>query len=334
MSGTEVAVLGAGSWGTALADLLARKGVRTKLWAYEADVAHAITTRHENPVFFADKALDPRLRASSDLGEVLRGAPIVCSVVPSHVSRVVWREAAPFLEAGARIVCATKGIEPDSLALMVEVAAQTIPEHPFVALSGPSFADEVFDGEPTAIVAASTDEAAALETQALFSTPTFRVYTADDVVGVELAGSLKNTIAIAAGVLEGLGLGNNPRAALLTRGLAEMARLGSAMGARSETFAGLAGMGDLILTCTGALSRNRQLGTLLARGTTLEEYRATHRTVAEGVNTALAATRLAERHGVEMPIARQVSAILFDGVSPRDSIQQLMVRTLKAERWG
>ncbi len=329
-----VAVLGAGSWGTALADLLARKGIATRLWAYESEVSESINSRHENSLFFPELPLDHRLTASSDLAQVVAGAPVVLSVVPSHVSRTVLTQAAPHLAAGAHLICATKGLEPDSLALMYDVANQVLPETPFVALSGPSFAHEVYHAEPTAIVAASTNPAAAAEAQQLFSTGYFRVYTTDDVVGVELAGSLKNTVAIAAGVIEGLGMGNNPRAALLSRGLAEITRLGVAMGAHPETFGGLAGMGDLILTCTGALSRNRQLGMLLAQGTTLAEYRATHRTVAEGVNTALAAARLADLHGIDMPITRQVAAILFDGASPRESIQQLMGRTLKAERWG
>ena len=212
------------------------------------------------------------------------------------------------------------------------VAASALPQATFVALSGPSFAEEVHAGLPTAIVAASRDGAAAAETQRLFSMDTFRIYSSDDVTGVTLGGSLKNSIAIAAGILDGLGLGHNARAALLTRGLAEIARLGHALGANVATFAGLAGMGDLILTCTGALSRNRQLGMALASGSTVQEFYATHNTVVEGVNTALAASRLAERHGVELPITRQVAAILFENASPRDSIRSLMERTLKAER--
>lgn len=328
---TDVAVLGAGAWGTALADLLARKGLAVRLWAYEREVADAVLARHENPVYFAGRALDPRLAADDDLEAVVRGAPVICSVVPSHVTRAVWSQAAKHVAPGTRLVCATKGIETESLALMRDVAAEALPQATFVAFSGPSFAHEVHQGQPTAVVAASTDDAAGEETQRLFATPYFRVYRGSDVIGVELAGSLKNTMAIAAGMLEGLGLGFNPRAALLTRGLAEIARLGRAMGAKAETFAGLAGMGDLILTCTGALSRNRQLGELLAQGTSLADYRATHRNVAEGVNTALAASRLAARHGVEMPITGQVAAVLFEGASPRDGLAQLMERTLKAE---
>lgn len=330
---SRVAVLGAGAWGTALADLLARKGLEVRVWAHEPEVADAINREHCNPVYFGAAALDPRLTASTDLAHVLDGAPVICSVAPSHVTRALFQRAAPLVREGTRLVCATKGIEPDSLALMSDVAAEVLPQAPFIALSGPSFADEVHQGQPTAVVAASADAAACEAVQQLFSTPYFRVYTGSDVVGVELAGSLKNTIAIAAGILEGLGMGNNPRAALLTRGLAEIARLGAALGAHPETFAGLAGMGDLILTCTGALSRNRQLGTLLAQGTTLEAYRASHRNVAEGVNTALGASRLAARHGVAMPITEQVAAVLFQGASPREAVRQLMERELKAERW-
>jgi len=330
---SRVAVLGAGAWGTALADLLARKGLDVRIWAHEPEVAEAINREHRNPVYFAAAELSPRLTASTDLSHVLDGAPVICSVAPSHVTRALFVRAAPLVRAGTRLVCATKGIETDSLALMSDVAAEVLPQASFIALSGPSFADEVHQGQPTAVVAASTDAAACEAVQQLFSTPYFRVYTGNDVVGVELAGSLKNTIAIAAGILEGLGMGNNPRAALLTRGLAEIARLGAALGAHPETFAGLAGMGDLILTCTGALSRNRQLGALLAQGTTLEAYRASHRNVAEGVNTALGASRLAARHGVAMPITEQVAAVLFQGASPREAVRQLMERELKAERW-
>lgn len=329
-----VAVLGAGSWGTALADHLARKGHHVRLWSYEPDVAAAINTTHENPIYFAGAVLHDGVVASHDLAACLADADTICSVAPSHVTRAVWNQATRHVAPGTPLVCATKGMESDTLEFMNEVAAEAIPQAIFVALSGPSFAEEVHQQQLTAIVAASSDAAALAHVQQLFSTPTFRVYSNTDVIGVELGGSLKNTMAIAIGILDGLGLGHNPRAALLTRGLAEMSRLGVALGAQRETFAGLAGMGDLILTCTGDLSRNRQLGVALSHGTTLAEYRATHRTVAEGANTALAASRLAERHHVEMPITRQVAAILFEGAAPRDCIQTLMERTLKAERWG
>jgi len=331
---TDVAVLGAGSWGTVLANLLTNKGLDVHLWAHEPEVAVAINAAHENPVYLPGVNLPVALRASHDLASVVHGAPVICSVVPSHVCRTVLTRIAPHVGNDARLVCATKGIETGSLQLMGGVAAEVLPQHAFVALSGPSFAEEVLAGQPTAVVAASCDAAAAKAVQQLFSTPTFRVYTSDDVTGVMLGGSLKNTVAIAAGMLDGLGMGGNPRAALITRGLAEMARLGQALGAQTATFAGLAGMGDLILTCTGSLSRNRQLGVALAGGMTLSEFHATHRGVVEGVNTALAASTLAARHGVDMPITGQVAAILFEGATPRDAIRTLMERTLKSERWG
>ncbi len=331
---THAAVIGAGSWGTALADLLARQGTATTLWAYESEVVDSINARHENELYFAGHRLDARLTATDDLAAAIGGADILCCVTPSHVARRVLTEASSAIRPGTILVSATKGIEPDTLDLVHQVVAETVPQATFVALSGPSFAQEVHEGQPTAVVAASDDDRAAEVTQRIFSSPTFRVYTQHDVVGVELAGSLKNVMAIAAGVLEGLGMGHNPRAALLTRGLAEIGRLGEAMGADPLTFAGLAGMGDLILTCTGGLSRNRKLGIDLGQGMSLEEHRAGVRTVAEGVNTALGASRLAARHGVEMPITEQVKAVLFDNVSPADSIRALMERTLKAESWG
>ena len=330
---TRIGVLGAGSWGTTLADLLARKGHEVRLWAYEVEVVESINSRHENELFLAGCALDHRLVACADPFEAVEGAPIVLSAAPSHVAR---RVTAP-LEAGIRkdaiIVSATKGIEAPGLLLPHEVLAESLPGRPFVALSGPSFAAEVHEGQPTAVVAAALDAGVAATVQEAFSTAKFRVYSNDDLVGVELCGALKNVVAIAAGILEGLGLGNNPRAALITRGLAEMTRLGLAMGAKPMTFAGLAGMGDLILTATGGLSRNRALGTALAKGERLEQYTATHRTVAEGVNTARSAVGLAARYGVELPITAQVAAILFDGKEPRQAVADLMERTLKAEQW-
>lgn len=330
---TTVAVLGAGSWGTTLAHLLAAKGERVRLWAYEAEVAAAINRSHENPLFLPGRRLDDRLEGFTDLAETVAGAPFVVCAAPSHACRTVLSQVGSALAAGAVLVSATKGIESDSLLTMSRVAAQVVPGIHFVALSGPSFAQEVFDRQPTAVVAASSDREAAQAVQALFSTSTFRVYSNSDVLGTELAASLKNVIAIAAGVLDGLGLGNNPRAALITRGLAEMARLGHAVGADPRTFAGLAGMGDLILTACGALSRNRSLGVALAAGTTVAQYQQDHRTVAEGVNTARAAVRLAERHGVELPIAAQVASILFDGKPVRQAMTELMERTLKPEQW-
>lgn len=331
---TRVAVLGAGSWGTVLADMLARKGVAVTLWAYEPELVTAINERHENPLYLPGAVIDPSIVAAADALTTVMHADVVCSAVPSHASRRVLSTIAPGIRAGTYLISATKGIDPETLQFMGDVALDAIPHAVFVALSGPSFAEEVHSGKPTAVVAASIDAAAAAATQSLFSTSTFRVYSSSDVSGVTLGGSLKNVIAIAAGIADGLGLGNNARAALLTRGLAEISRLGEALGAQPSTFAGLAGMGDLILTCTGALSRNRQLGIALASGATLAEFQAAHRVVIEGVNTAQAATQLAARLGVEMPITRQVAAVLFEGASPRDSIRALMERTLKAEYWA
>ena len=330
---TAVAVLGAGSWGTTLADLLVRKGHQVRLWAYEAEVAEAINSRHENSLFLGGCPLAPELRAYSDAAEALSGARIIICAAPSHAARSVLAMLCGRAGSAALLVSATKGVETGTLEFMSQVAAQVLPELPFVALSGPSFAVEVYQRQPTAVVAASADTAASLETQDLFATGYFRVYSNPDVLGTEIGGALKNVIAIAAGVLEGLGLGNNPRAALITRGLAEMSRLGLALGADARTFAGLAGMGDLILTTCGALSRNRALGIALAQGQSLTAYTESHRSVAEGVNTARAAVELAKRAGIELPIATKVNQLLFEGLEPRQAIAELMERTLKPEQW-
>lgn len=327
----KVAVLGAGSWGTTLADLLGRKGIEVHLWAFEAEVIRSINDDHANPLYLPGARLSPALTATSDAVSAVTGAECVVLVSPSHVTRQLLATIAPVLMEGQLVVSATKGLETGTLATMSEVAAAVLPRHRFVALSGPSFAREVQAGQPTAVVAAATDPSASEAAQSLFSTAYFRVYSNRDVIGTELAGSLKNTIAIAAGILEGLGLGDNPRAALVTRGLAEMSRLGVAAGADPRTFAGLAGLGDLILTTCGNLSRNRALGLAITQGTSLAQYQREHRTVAEGVNTARAAVRLAARYGVEMPIAAKVAEVLFDEKPPRLAIAELMDRTLKPE---
>jgi glycerol-3-phosphate dehydrogenase (NAD(P)+) len=330
---THISVLGAGAWGTALADLLARKGHEVCIWAYEAEVVESINARHENALFMPGHALGPTLRACVDAHEAVASAPVVVSASPSHVVRAVTAPLAASIPSDAIVVSATKGIEASSLLLMHDVLAETLPGRRVVALSGPSFAREVIEGQPTAVVAAAADEATSATVQEIFATPRFRVYSNQDLTGVELCGALKNVIAIAAGILEGMGLGSNPRAAMITRGLAEMTRLGLAMGAQPMTFAGLAGMGDLILTTTGALSRNRSLGVALAEGQRLKEYTAAHRTVAEGVNTARSAVQLGEGYGVELPIAQQVASILFDGKAPKQAVTDLMERALKAEQW-
>jgi glycerol-3-phosphate dehydrogenase (NAD(P)+) len=330
---SAVAVLGAGSWGTTLANLLAEKGETVRLWAYEPEVVEAINRGHENPVFLPGVPLARGLRAFADAEEAVTGAPVIVSVAPSHAVRSVVGRVAGAVTPGALVVSATKGIESDTLALMSAVIAECVPRARFAALSGPSFALEVCQGQPTAVVAAASEETTARDAQHLFATPAFRVYSGGDVIGVELAGALKNVIAIAAGILEGLGLGHNPRAALITRGLAEITRLGQVMGADPITFAGLAGMGDLVLTTTGSLSRNRALGVALAHGETLEQYRAAHRSVAEGVNTSRAGAALGARHGVELPIIEKVHDVLFTGKPARDAVPELMGRELKSEHW-
>jgi len=326
------AVIGAGAWGTALADLLGRNGHPVTLWAYEPDVADSITRRHENPRFLPGVSIAPSIRATTDLSDALSGADLVCVATPSHLLRGILRRGVQHLDSSAIVCVASKGIEAGTLALMSDVVSQEAPGRSVVALSGPSFASEVAAQQPTAIVAASEDESASALVQDALSNTHFRVYTHDDIIGVELGGSLKNVMAVAAGIVEGVGLGFNSRAALITRGLAEMTRLGNALGARPATFAGLAGMGDLVLTCTGSLSRNRAVGIAVGKGASLEEALAGKETVAEGVMTARSAQALAAREDVEMPIVATVHRILFDGYPARLAVQELMTRELRAEQ--
>jgi glycerol-3-phosphate dehydrogenase (NAD(P)+) len=329
---TRCAVIGAGAWGTALADLLARNGHETVLWALESDVVESVTSRHENSRFLPNAKLAPSLHATSQIAEAVDGATLICVATPSQHVRAVLGGAAGDISRRATICVASKGIEAKTLALMSEVVAEQAPNRPVVALSGPSFAAEVVARQPTAIVAASDDRVAADAVQDAFSNHTFRVYTHDDVIGVELGGSLKNVMAVATGICEGAGFGYNSRAALITRGLAEMTRLGAAIGARPATFAGLAGMGDLVLTCTGSLSRNRAVGIAVGKGATLEEALAGKESVAEGVGTTRSALMLAEREGVEMPIVSMVHRVLFDGHSAERAVTDLMSRELRAEQ--
>jgi len=329
---TRSAVIGGGAWGTALAHLLASTGHDTWLWAREPDVVEHINQTHANPRFLPGATLHPAVRATGDMGEALGEASLVLYVAPSHVLREVVRVGAPYVAPGALTVVATKGIERGSLALMTDIVEQELPGRAVAALSGPSFAIEVARGMPTAVVAASIDDEAASRVQMALSSSAFRVYTNDDVPGVEVGGALKNVMAVATGMAEGVGLGLNSRAALITRGLAEMTRLGAALGARPETFAGLAGMGDLVLTCTGALSRNRAVGLEVGQGRPLEEVLAATESVAEGVTTTDSARALAARHGVDMPIVQAVARILFEQQSPRDAIAELMARGLRSER--
>jgi glycerol-3-phosphate dehydrogenase (NAD(P)+) len=324
-------VVGAGAWGTALAHVLARGGHDVTLWAFEPEVAEDVRVRQMNTRFLPSVSLHPSLRASPDLAASVGGAPLIVWATPSHVLRLIARQAAPAIAQDAVLVVATKGIEESSLDVMTEVVGQELPGRAIVALSGPTFASEVAEGQPSAIVAASTSDHAARLTQQAFSSDALRVYTQHDVTGVELGGSLKNVMAVATGIAEGAGLGFNSRAALITRGLAEMTRLGVALGASAATFAGLAGMGDLVLTCTGSLSRNRAIGIEVGEGRALEQALEGKRTVAEGVRTTRSARALGAREGVEMPIVEAVHRILFEQQSPRAAIGALMARDLRAE---
>lgn len=337
MSQERIAVIGAGSWGTALANLLAKKGLETILWSYEAEVAEAMRGEHRNPKYLSEIVLDPRLQVTQSIPEAVRGAAVIVSVSPSHVVRGVMAEAAPHVGGDVLVVSASKGIEEGSLLTMDGVLAEVLGDAHVgrtAFLSGPSFALEVALEHPTAVTMASRSDAAAERAQELFQTDYFRVYTAQDVPGVELGGSLKNVIAIAAGVVDGLGFGHNTRAALITRGLAEITRLGVALGADPLTLAGLAGMGDLILTCTGQLSRNHTVGEELGRGRSIEEILAGMSMVAEGVRTTRAARELAHRTGIEMPIVEEVYGVLYEGRAPRDAVENLMLREPKPEQWG
>ena len=329
---TRCAVIGAGAWGTALANVLTANGHDTLLWAREPDVVESINARHANERFLAGFPLEQALRATADMREALAGASFVVYAPPSHALRAVVRSGRDVIAPGATVVVASKGIEKGSLSLMTDVVASELPDHAVVAFSGPSFAAEVAVRQPTAVVAASEHPEAATVAQDMFSNPVFRVYTSDDVAGVELGGSLKNVMAVATGIAEGLGLGFNSRAALITRGLAEMSRLGVALGAKERTFAGLAGLGDLVLTCTGSLSRNRSLGVEIGKGKTLDEALAGRETVAEGAVSAASALELARREGVEMPIIEAVHRTLFEGYPARRTIEDLMGRELRPEQ--
>jgi glycerol-3-phosphate dehydrogenase (NAD(P)+) len=325
-------VLGAGAWGTALADLLARNGQRVTIWALEPDVVVSINEAHENRTFLAGARLDEALHATGDLTQALAAADLVCLATPSQHLRAVLGRGASALSKRAILCVASKGIEEGTLALMSDVVSEAAPDHEVVALSGPSFAAEVVARQPTAIVAASLNASAAETVQEAFSNSTFRVYTHDDIVGVELGGALKNVMAVATGICEGAGFGFNARAALVTRGLAEMTRLGTALGATPATFAGLAGIGDLVLTCTGTLSRNRAVGMEVGRGATLAQALAGKQTVAEGVATTRSALALATREEVEMPIVTMVNRVLFDGHPAQRAVADLMSRELRAEQ--
>ncbi|HEY7438341.1 MAG TPA: NAD(P)H-dependent glycerol-3-phosphate dehydrogenase [Acidimicrobiia bacterium] len=332
----SVAVIGAGSWGTAVAGILAANA-DTVLWARTPATAQSIATEHANPQYLPGVPLPSELRATSELAEVCADAAVVVMAVPSHGFRTVLEAARPALAHDAVIVSLSKGVEQDSLLRMTEVVAEVLPNQPrdrIGVLTGPNLAREVAAGEPTASVIAIGDPDTADELQRLFMTQTFRVYTNPDVVGCEIAGALKNVIAIAAGIAHGLGYGDNTKAALITRGLAELARLGIVLGGDPLTFSGLAGLGDLVATCTSEKSRNRTVGVRLGKGETLEEIVADMTMVAEGVKSTGALLALAGRHGVEMPIAEQVGAVLYEGRKPNEIVPTLMLRQAKPELRG
>ena len=332
----KIAIIGGGSWGTALAIVLprSRQPHRLSLWVHEKDICESLCTRRVNLVFLPGFEVPREVEVTNDLGEALREAEIVVGVMPSAHARAMYTEMLPSLEPHMAFVSATKGLEHDTLYRITEVIQQVVsPRFPprVAALSGPSFAREVARGDPTAVVIASPDAQLTQMIQGEFSGPTFRLYTNDDLIGVEIGGAVKNVIAIAAGVCEGLGFGSNTIAALITRGLAEITRLACALGACRETLAGLAGLGDLVLTCTGALSRNRTVGVELGKGRKLSDIIGPMRMVAEGVGTTAATLQLARKLDVEVPITEQMYALLYEGRSPRDAIRELMERRLKHE---
>lgn len=333
----RIAVIGAGNWGTALAIVAARGGHDVRIWSRNPEVVDSITRKHVNSSYLADVPMPERVSATTDVASAIADAELIILAAPSHATRGLLATMAPGLRPEMIIVSATKGIETETGKRISQIVADVIPELPrprFVCLSGPSFAREVVDNHPTAVVAASEDGDAARLVQSELSSDNLRIYTNDDVIGTELGGSVKNVMAIAAGIVGGLGFGSNSIAALITRGLAEMTRLALREGAKLETLMGLAGLGDLVLTCTGSLSRNRHVGQELGRGKSLEEITAGMSEVAEGVKTALAVKRLGERLGVELPITNEVHAVLYEGKLASDAASELMTRPLRQESNG
>jgi glycerol-3-phosphate dehydrogenase (NAD(P)+) len=331
---STVAIVGAGGWGTALAIVLSPRFERVRLWAHEPDLVERMAASRINDIFLAGLALPENVEPTCELGTALHNAAIVIGVMPSRFARTIYQAMLPYLTPEMQFVSATKGLEAGTLLRMSEVARQVIGEKfpPGIAvLSGPTFAREVARGEPAAVVISSEDPALAASIQSAFSGPTFRLYTNDDPIGVEIGAALKNVIAIGAGICHGLGLGNNSVAALITRGLAEITRLAVVMGGQPKTLAGLAGLGDLVLTCTGDLSRNRSVGIELAKGRKLAEITGSTKMIAEGVETTSAAVDLARKFNVDLPITAQMDTILRGGRSPRDAIRELMERALKNE---
>jgi glycerol-3-phosphate dehydrogenase (NAD(P)+) len=331
---SRVGVIGGGSWGTALANLLADNGHRVRLWVRDPALARTLERERRNPIYLPGIWVSDQVIPGSDLATAVGDAEVLVSAVPSHATREVMERVAGSLDPEALVVSTSKGIENETLARMTEILAKVLPAgagERMAVLSGPSFAIEVARGYPTAVTAAATDIAVAERTRDLFANPRFRVYTSTDVVGVELGGAVKNIVAIAAGICDGLRYGHNARAALITRGIAEIARLGVALGGEPLTFMGLAGLGDLILTCTTDLSRNRTVGLRVGAGETLEEIQADMRMVAEGVRTTRSVRDLARRHDVEMPITEEVHSMLYEDKDPRISVEDLMTREFKPE---
>jgi glycerol-3-phosphate dehydrogenase (NAD(P)+) len=332
----RIAVIGAGSWGTALSILAARAGHEVKLWSHNLAVVEAINREHLNPGYLTESRIPETVRATSKIVEAVEEAETVILAAPSHATRELLNAMVPALLAEMIVVSATKGIEIETGKRISQVVAEVVPQESrprFVSLSGPSFAKEVAQNHPTAVVAASDDRVAACIVQAELSFDNFRIYTNDDVVGTELGGSVKNVMAIAAGMVAGLGYGANSIAALVTRGLAEMTRLALREGAKLETLMGLAGLGDLVLTCTGSLSRNRFVGQELGKGRNLNEIASGMNEIAEGVKTTLAVKRLAERCGVNMPITNEVHAVLYEGKLASEAARELMTRPLREESY-
>lgn len=328
----NLAIIGGGGWGTALACVLAAHFERVTLWVREPDLAERMERTRVNDIFLPDVPLPAKVRVANSLEAALEGADVVVSAVPSYAVRDMYTAMLPWLRPSMCIVSATKGLETLTMLRMSEVIGATVgPEYRIAALSGPTFASEAARGRPTAAVVASEDQRLTEVIQTAFSGPTFRVYGSPDPIGVEIGGALKNVIAIGAGISDGLGLGHNARAALITRGLAELTRLAVAAGAQAETLSGLAGLGDLVLTCTGDLSRNRQVGLKLASGIKLGPILESTPMVAEGVATTAVALKLAERYGVDLPIAREMDAVLNQGRSPDEAITRLMTRALRNE---
>ncbi len=327
----RIAIVGAGSWGTALAVIAARAGHEVMLWARDSEIVNSVNEQRTNSRYLSETAIPERVTATNDMKEALDLAAIVLLAAPSHAARALLTEMSPALDDDAIIVSVSKGIEIETGKRISEIVKEVAGGAPFVCLSGPSFAKEVVANQPTAIVAASKDAAAARTVQTDFSFENLRIYTNADVIGTELGGSVKNVMAIAAGMTTGLGLGSNSVAALITRGLAEITRLARREGAQVETLMGLAGLGDLVLTCTGALSRNRYVGEQLGKGMPLDEITAGMNEVAEGIKTTSAVKHLADRAGLEMPITNEVNSVLYEGKSVQAAVNELMSRPLREE---